>query len=38
MNLSLPVPTSKHGKITLQNCLDAFVKEEVMEKSDAWYV
>lgn len=38
MYLSLPVPTNKIQKISLQHCLDAFFKEEVMEKSDAWYV
>ena len=37
MYLSLPVPTNKIQKISLQHCLDAFFKEEVMEKSDAWY-
>ncbi|THH17441.1 hypothetical protein EW146_g3362 [Bondarzewia mesenterica] len=36
MYLSLPVPTNKIHKVSLQQCLDAFVKEEVMEKSDAW--
>ncbi|KAL4251575.1 hypothetical protein ABKN59_006688 [Abortiporus biennis] len=37
MYLTLPVPTGKHiSKVSLQHCLDAFVKEEVMEKSDAW--
>lgn len=36
MYLSLPVPTNKIQKISLQHCLDAFFKEEVMEKSDAW--
>ena len=37
MYLSLPIPSTKHNKVSLQQCLDAFVKEEVMEKSDAWY-
>ncbi|KAI0071160.1 hypothetical protein K474DRAFT_1679622 [Panus rudis PR-1116 ss-1] len=37
MYLTLPIPsTSKSARVTLQQCLDAFVKEEVMEKSDAW--
>lgn len=37
MYLTLPIPTHRGmSKITLQQCLDAFVKEEVMEKSDAW--
>lgn len=39
MYLSLPIPTGRGmNKVTLQQCLDAFVKEEVMEKADAWYV
>ena len=37
MYLSLPIPTKGLGKITLANCLEAFVKEEVMEKANAWY-
>ncbi|KAI0318771.1 hypothetical protein OF83DRAFT_1261275 [Amylostereum chailletii] len=37
MYLSLPVPTSRVTKASLTGCLDAFVKEEVMEKSDAWH-
>jgi ubiquitin carboxyl-terminal hydrolase 8 len=39
MYLSLPVPTSrlKH-KVSLEHCLDTFVKEETMEKGNAWYV
>lgn len=36
MYLTLPIPTKGSHKVTLQQCLDAFVKEEVMEKSDAW--
>lgn len=35
MYLTLPIP-EKRNSVTLQQCLDAFVKEEVMEKSDAW--
>ena len=39
MYLTLPIPTSRSSsKVTLHQCLDAFVKEEVMEKSDAWCV
>jgi ubiquitin carboxyl-terminal hydrolase 8 len=38
MYLSLPIPTTKGSKVDIQQCLDAFVKTEVMEKSDAWYV
>ncbi|EPQ56117.1 hypothetical protein GLOTRDRAFT_137950 [Gloeophyllum trabeum ATCC 11539] len=37
MSLSLPIPTGRSAsKVTLMQCLDAFVKEEVMENSDAW--
>ncbi|TBU43823.1 cysteine proteinase [Dichomitus squalens] len=36
MYLTLPIPTGRASKVTLQQCIDAFVKEEVMEKSDAW--
>lgn len=39
MSLSLPIPT--HGRsrspVPLVQCLDAFVKEEVLEKADAWH-
>ena len=35
--LSLPVPHGRHvGKVTLQQCLDAFVREEVLDKGDMW--
>ena len=38
MYLTLPIPNHRGtNRVTLQQCLDAFVKEEVMEKSDAWY-
>lgn len=37
MYLTLPVPPkSGNAKVPLQQCIDAFVKEEVMDKSDAW--
>ncbi|KZT56855.1 cysteine proteinase [Calocera cornea HHB12733] len=37
MYLSLPIPSGRGiNKVTLQQCLDAFVKEEIMEKEDAW--
>ncbi|EJC99956.1 cysteine proteinase [Fomitiporia mediterranea MF3/22] len=39
MYLTLPIPMGGRGfggKATLQQCLDAFVQEEVMEKADAW--
>lgn len=35
MYLSLPIPSSRNSA-NLYQCLDAFVKEEVMEKADAW--
>jgi ubiquitin carboxyl-terminal hydrolase 8 len=38
MYLTLPVPTGRgSSKVTLTQCLDAFVKSEVMEKTDAWH-
>ncbi|KZV70855.1 cysteine proteinase [Peniophora sp. CONT] len=37
MYLTLPVPSKMMGKLTLSQCLDAFVAEEVLEKSDAWF-
>lgn len=37
MYLSLPIPSIKGpSKASLYSCLDAFVKEEVLEKSEAW--
>ncbi|KAH9958814.1 hypothetical protein BC827DRAFT_540115 [Russula dissimulans] len=36
MYLSLPIPSTKNSKVDIQQCLDAFVKTEVMEKADAW--
>lgn len=36
MYLSLPIPSTKTSKFDIQQCLDAFVRTEVMEKSDAW--
>ncbi|GJJ11320.1 hypothetical protein Clacol_005552 [Clathrus columnatus] len=36
MYLSLPLPTGRSATTTLYQCLDAFVKEEILEKSDAW--
>jgi ubiquitin carboxyl-terminal hydrolase 8 len=38
MSLSLPIPANKSGpaSVSLYQCLDYFVKEEVLEKSDAW--
>jgi hypothetical protein len=38
MHLSLPVPDSRQvSRVPLQRCLDSFVQQEVMEKTDAWY-
>ncbi|KIJ65500.1 hypothetical protein HYDPIDRAFT_27500 [Hydnomerulius pinastri MD-312] len=38
MYLSLPIPSLKGpSKVSLYSCLDAFVKEEVLEKSEAWH-
>ncbi len=38
MYLSLPIPGGRGtSKVTLQQCLDAFVKEEIMDKADAWH-
>lgn len=36
MYLSLPIPTSRGGKVALQVCLDALVNKEVMTGSEAW--
>lgn len=38
MYLSLPIPVSKSGaRVSLSSCLDSFVREEVLEKADAWH-
>lgn len=38
MYLSLPMPSLRGpSKTSLQSCLDAFVKEEVLAGSEAWY-
>ncbi|GAC93630.1 ubiquitin C-terminal hydrolase [Pseudozyma hubeiensis SY62] len=34
--LSLPVVGGKGGKVGLEQCLDAFVREEVLDKGDMW--
>ncbi|EPQ27025.1 uncharacterized protein PFL1_06935 [Pseudozyma flocculosa PF-1] len=37
MYLSLPIPHGRGiSKVTLQQCLDAFVREEILDKADAW--
>ncbi|CAO3640862.1 unnamed protein product [Cunninghamella blakesleeana] len=42
MSLSLPIPSKSKlsvgsSGVTLYQCLDHFVKEEILEKSDAWH-
>ncbi|CAO3672678.1 unnamed protein product [Umbelopsis ramanniana] len=39
MTLSLPIPASRRGpsQVTLQQCIDYFVREEILEKDDAWH-
>jgi len=38
MSLSLPVPAGRGvSQATLAQCLDAFVREEVLEKGNAWH-
>jgi ubiquitin carboxyl-terminal hydrolase 8 len=38
MYLSLPIPAPRENteKVSLDECLKAFVREETMEKNDAW--
>ncbi|RUP50002.1 hypothetical protein BC936DRAFT_140748 [Jimgerdemannia flammicorona] len=36
MYLSLPIPKPGQGRVTLIQCLDKFVREEVLEGTDAW--
>lgn len=38
MSLSLPIPSKKLrlSSVTLYQCLDYFVKEETLDKEDAW--
>jgi ubiquitin C-terminal hydrolase len=38
MSLSLPIPAKKLrlSSVTLYQCLDQFVKEEILDKEDAW--
>lgn len=39
MYLSLPLPSGKSiPKVTLQQCIDIFVKPEILEGDDAWCV
>ncbi|PWN31967.1 cysteine proteinase [Meira miltonrushii] len=38
--LSLPIPPTARGmgnKVTLAQCLDAFTKDEILDKADAWH-
>jgi ubiquitin C-terminal hydrolase len=39
MSLSLPIPVKKLrlSSVTLYQCLDHFVKEETLDKEDAWF-
>lgn len=37
MYLSLPIPVSKRNGFTLADCLEEFVKEEILDKDDAWH-
>lgn len=38
MSLSLPVPTGRGvSRASLYQCMDAFVREEVLEKGNAWH-
>ncbi|KAF9512677.1 hypothetical protein BS47DRAFT_1382832 [Hydnum rufescens UP504] len=37
MYLSLPIPTARgNTQVSLYECLDAFVREEIMENTEAW--
>lgn len=37
MPLSVPVPAGRNLKVSLLNCIEAFVREEIMEKDEAWF-
>ncbi|KAI8079963.1 uncharacterized protein BX664DRAFT_303113 [Halteromyces radiatus] len=40
MSLSLPIPSKRtklSNSVSLYQCLDYFVKEEILEKADAWH-
>ncbi|KAI8071601.1 hypothetical protein BC940DRAFT_293258 [Gongronella butleri] len=40
MSLSLPIPSKRHklsSSVTLYQCLDYFVKDETLDKADAWH-
>ncbi|CAD6890709.1 unnamed protein product [Tilletia controversa] len=38
MYLSLPLPSGRnYSRVSLYDCLDAFVRQEVLEKADAWF-
>ncbi|KAI8975785.1 hypothetical protein BDF20DRAFT_914642 [Mycotypha africana] len=38
MSLSLPIPATRHGpsSVSIYDCLDYFVKEEILDQDDAW--
>lgn len=39
MPLSIPVPSGRGiSKVTLQDCISSFVREEILDKDDAWFV
>lgn len=39
MYLSLPIPATTRGqpRVTLTQCLDAFTRDEILDKADAWH-
>lgn len=37
MYLSLPIPAARRGAVSLTQCLDAFVHDEVLDGSNAWH-
>ncbi|KAK0556562.1 ubiquitin-specific protease doa4 [Tilletia horrida] len=38
MYLSLPLPSGRaYSRVSLYDCLDAFVRQEVLDKADAWF-
>lgn len=39
MPLSVPIPSHRGlHRVTLMSCLEAFVRDEILDKDDAWYV
>lgn len=37
LSLPIPVTSGRGAKVTLAQCLDAFTKDEILEKADAWH-